>query len=55
MFPRTDTQTVRGNTAEHAEGSAKEDCHATVEGFQCWPINLICAGDILSVYNIYCI
>ena len=31
MLPRTDTQTVRGDTAE---GSAKEDGHGTVEGFQ---------------------
>ena len=38
LLPRTDTQTVRGDTAEPAEGSAKEDGHGPVEGFQCWPI-----------------
>ena len=38
MLPRTDTQTIRGDTAEPAEGSAKEDSHDTVDGFQCWPI-----------------
>ena len=35
MLPRTDTQTIRGDTAE---GSAKEDSHDTVDDFQCWPI-----------------
>ena len=54
MLPRTDTQTIRGDTAEPAEGSAKEDSQCTVDGFQCWPLNFICAGDILSVYYIYC-
>ena len=49
MLPRTDTQTICGDTAEPAEGSAKEDSHDTVDGFQCWPIQF------LFVLEIFCL
>ena len=54
MLPRTDTQPVRGNTAEHAEGSAK-DGHGTVDGFQCWPIkfNLCWRYFVCLLYILY--